>query len=108
MTTIDILVKKNNGGKDNTQRMGMLHSYINPSVTRNVQSGKRKKKRLDVANIEVRSQVSVPSMPHDMSEIQVSQPSLIRTLIDEAQKNDIDGTALIDFVANYIQVEVIA
>lgn len=91
-----------------TQRMGMLHSYINPSVTRNVQSGKRKKKWLDVANTEVRSQVSVPSMPHDMPEIQVSQPSLIRTLIDEAQKNDIDGTALIDFMANYIQVEVIA
>lgn len=64
-----------------TQRMGMLHSYINPSVTRNVQSGKRKKKRLDVANTEVRSQVSVPSMPHDMPR-DTSKPTIFDPYTD--------------------------
>ena len=48
-----------------TQRMGMLHSYINLSVTQNVQNGKRKKKCMDLADTEVRSQVSVPAMSND-------------------------------------------
>lgn len=107
-----------------TQRMGMLHSYINPAITRNVQSGKRKKKRLDMTgakvcnknikvgsqDIEAHSQVSVPSISHNMSEteIQSLQPSMIHTLIDEARKNDMQGNALIDFISNYIQIEVIA
>lgn len=89
------------------QRMGMLHSYIDPSITRNAQSGKRKKECLNVVT-EVHSQMSDTAMPRDIQEIQVNQPSLIRTLIDEAQNNKLYGTELITFISQYIQVEVIA